>query len=85
MLHILHNKLLIDLGPVVGRQISANLGLNFNPGFFIFLFKILFKEKSSLLLLGNPMMKLQSKEIWTELSLKAFRPEIKFHTNPGLS
>ena len=26
-----------------------------------------------------------SKEIWTELSFEAFRPEIKLHTNPWLS
>ena len=30
-------------GPVVGRLISVNLGLNFNPGFSISLFKSLFE------------------------------------------
>ena len=31
-----------SLGPVVQRPISANPGLNFNPGFYISLFKICF-------------------------------------------
>ena len=32
----------IDLGPVVQRPISSNPRLNFNPAFFISLFKSLF-------------------------------------------
>ena len=32
---------LIQLGPVVRTPVSANPGLNFNPGFFIFLSKAL--------------------------------------------
>ena len=31
------------------------------------------------------MTKLQAKKILIEFSFKAFRPEIKFHPNPGLS
>ena len=31
----------IHLGPVVRRPVSANLGLNFNPGFFLLLSKAL--------------------------------------------
>ena len=30
-----------DLGPVVGTPVSTNPGLNFNPGFLIFLSKAL--------------------------------------------
>ena len=32
-------SIVIDQGPVVQRLISANPGLNFNPGFYISLFK----------------------------------------------
>ena len=33
---IIASSVFIQLGPVVWRQISANPGLNFNPGFFFF-------------------------------------------------
>ena len=33
----------IPQGPIVQRLISANLGLNFNPGFHISLFKSCFR------------------------------------------
>ena len=33
----------IPQGPIVQRLISANLGLNFNPGFHISLFKSFFR------------------------------------------
>ena len=71
------------LGPVVQRLISTNPGLNCNPAFFISLFKsILGKIFTILFRTSNDQI--ASKNIWTEFSLKVFRPEIKFHTNPGL-
>ena len=70
-------------GPVVQRPISSNPGLNFNPAFFISLFKSLF-GKIFTILFRTSNDQIASKNIWTEFSLKVFRPEIKFHTNPGL-
>ena len=71
------------LGPVVQRPISSNPGLNFNPAFFISLFKSLL-GKIFTILFRTSNDQIASKKIWTEFSLKVFRPEIKFHTNPGL-
>ena len=68
-------------GPVVQRPISPNPGLTFNPGFFISLFKSLF-GKIFTILFRTSNDQIASKNIWTEFSLKVFRPEIKFHTNP---
>ena len=75
---------LILLGPVVQRPISANPGLNFNLGFFLSLFKSLFGT-IFLLLFRAANYQLVDKNNWCGFSLKAFRSEIKFHTNPGLS
>ena len=80
----IHPYPFILLGPVVQRLISTNPGLNCNPAFFISLFKsILGKIFTILFRTSNDQI--ASKNIWTEFSLKVFRPEIKFHTNPGLS
>ena len=73
----------IVLGPVVQRPISPNPGLNFNPAFFISLFKSLF-GKIFTILFRTSNDQIASKKIWTEFSLKVFRPKIKFDTNPGL-
>ena len=70
-------------GPVVQRLISPNPGLNFNSGFFNSLFKsLLWKFFTILFKTSNDQI--ASKKIWTEFSLKAFRPGIKFHIDPGL-
>ena len=74
---------LLDQGTVVQRPISRNPGLNFNPAFFISLFKSLL-GKIFTILFRTSNDQIASKKIWTEFSLKVFRPEIKFHTNPGL-
>ena len=72
-----------NLAPVVQRPISPNPGLNFNPAFFISLFKSLL-GKIFPILFRTSNDQIASKKIWPEFSLKVFRPEIKFHTNPGL-
>ena len=65
-------------------SINANPGLNFNPGFIITLFKNhLGKIFPILFITSNDQI--ARKKIWTEFSFQAFRPEIKFHTNPRLS
>ena len=73
----------MDQGPVVQRPISPNPGLNFNSGFFIPLSKSLLR-KIFIILFRTSNDQIAGKKIWTEFPLKAFRPEIKFHTNPGL-
>ena len=75
---------LLDLGPVVRRPISANPGLNFNLRFFIPLLKSLFGKIFSVLFKASNSHTLDKKNS-IELSFKAFRSEIGFHTNPGLS
>ena len=50
-----------NLGPVVRRPI-ANPGLNFNPFFFL-LFKSIFSDNFSLVVLEHPITKLQTKGI----------------------
>ena len=71
-------------GPVVRRPISANPGLNFNLHFFIPLLKSLFGKIFSVLFKASSSHTLNKKNS-TEFSCKAFRSEIGFHTNPGLS
>ena len=71
-------------GPVVRRPISANPGLNFNLRFFIPLLKSLFGKIFSVLFKASSSHTLNKKNS-TEFSCKAFRSEIGFHTNPGLS
>ena len=66
-----HNYPFILLGPVVWRW-------NFSLGFYIPLFKILF----GVIFCNNHI---PDKKNTTEFSFKAFRSEIRFHTNPGLS
>ena len=70
-----------QLSPVVQRPISPNPELNFNSGFFISLSKSLL-GKIFTINFRTSNDQIASKKIWTEFSLKAFRPEIKFHTNP---
>ena len=72
------------LGPVVRRPISTNPGLNFNLRFFIPLLKSLFGKIFSVLFKASSSHTLNKKNS-TEFSCKAFRSEIGFHTNPGLS
>ena len=65
-------------GPlVVQRRISANPGLNFNPGFFLCIF--FFKSISSDNLFYD------EKKYKTEFAFPAFIFEFKFCTYPGLS
>ena len=71
-------------GPVVRRPISANPGLNFNLRFFIPSLKSLFGKIFSVLFKASSSHTLNKKNS-TEFSCKAFRSEIGFHTNPGLS
>ena len=67
----------IAQGPlVVQRWISANRGLNFNPGFFLCFF---FKSISSDNLFYD------EKKYKTEFAFPAFIIEFKFCTYPGLS
>ena len=73
-----------DQGPVVQRQISVSPGLNFNAGFYISFFRGLL-EKIFPILFKTSNDQIASKKIWTEFSFKAFRPEVKFHANSGLS
>ena len=70
--------------PVVQRPISASLGLNVNAGLYISFFQNLL-EKFSLFFFRTSNDQIASKKIWTEFSFKAFKPEIKFHANPGLN
>ena len=68
-------------GQVALRPTGANMELNFNPGFYISLFQIIFQiafsRPSNTQILGKISL--------PEFSFKAFRSEIKFHTNPRLS
>ena len=73
-----------DQGPVVLRLISANPRLNYNPGFFIPMFKSLFGIFSSVFY-GASNHRLIDKKNYAEFSLKTFRCEIRFDINPGLS
>ena len=73
-------------GPVVRRPITANPGLNFNLGFFVFcskafsrkIFSILFRASSHQILIVDRKNK-------TEFAFHPFISELKFRTNPGLS
>ena len=71
-------------GPVVRRPISANPGLNFNPGFFSFCSKAFSRTVSSLLFRASNHQ-IVGKKNKTEFAPQAFIPEIKFRTNPGLT
>ena len=67
-----------DPGPVVWRLISANPWLNFILGFFIPLFKSLYR-----IIFSVPFREsnyIVDKKNCTEFSFKAFRSEIIFHT-----
>ena len=72
------------LGLLVPRLISANPGLNLYPGFRISLFKCLFGIIISFPF-GASNNHILNKENQTEFSLTTFRPETRFHSNPGLS
>ena len=72
------------LGPVVGSPISAKPALNFNPSFFIPLFKSLFQVIFSFLFRASNHQ-IIDKTNGTEFPIKALKSEIRFHTNPGLT
>ena len=72
----------IGLGPVVRRPISANSGVNFNPGLFISLFKNL-SETISLLSLEHPVIKLQAKRFELYFLLKLSDPKSTFRPTLG--
>ena len=63
---------------------SANLGLNFNLGFFFFLTKAF-----SWIIFSTPFRvsnhQILDKKNYTEFAFQAFISEFKFCTNPGLS
>ena len=58
--------------------------LDFNPGFFIPLFKSLFGIIFCILF-KSPNNYILDKNNPTEFSFEAIKSEIRFHTNPGLS
>ena len=72
------------LGPVVRTLVSANPGLNFNPGFFFFLSKALswiifyISFRAS----NHHIVGIEHE---TEFVFLALMFEFKFCTNPGLS
>ena len=71
-------------GPVVRTPVSANPGLNFNPGFFFFLSKALSRMIFSILFrVSNHQI--VGKDNKTEFDFQALISEFKFRTNPGLS
>ena len=71
-------------GQVVQRPISANPGLDFNPGFFFFCSKAFTRIIFSLLYrVSNHQI--VGKKNKTEFASKAFISEIKFRTNSGLA
>ena len=70
------------LGPVVRRPISANPGLNFNPGFFFFCSKVFSRVISSLLFRASNHQ-IVGRKNKTEFASQGFISEIKFRTNPG--
>ena len=53
----IHVHVRVALGPVVQTLVNANLGLNFNPGFFFFLSKALSQTIFSIFL-AYPIIKL---------------------------
>ena len=71
-------------GPAVRRPISANPGLNFNPGFFFFCSKVFSRVISSLLFRASNHQFVGRKNK-TEFASQAFISEIKFRTNRGLT
>ena len=70
-------------GPVVRRPISANPGLNFNPGFFFFCSKV-FSQVISSLFFRASNHQIVGRKNKTEFASQAFISEIKFRTNRGL-
>ena len=71
-------------GPAVRRPISANPGLNFNPGFFFFCSKVFSRVISSLLFRASNHQ-IVGRKNKTEFASQAFISEIKFCTNRGLT
>ena len=67
-----------------GRSISTNPGLNLNLGFFHPSFKRLLLAHYSLFFRASYYQVVDKKNS-TKFSLKAFRSEIRVHTNPRLS
>ena len=73
-----------SLGLVARRSVSANPGLNFNPGFFFFcsqalsriIFSILFRTSTH---------QIVGKKNTTEFAFKAFISELKFRSSRGIS
>ena len=76
------NLLLIFLINAWEANLSEETKLSYSA-FFISLFKSLF-GKIFTIIFRTSNDQIASKKIWTEFSLKVFRPEIKFHTYPGL-
>ena len=71
-------------GPVVRRPISANPGLNFNLGFFLFCLKAFYRIIFPIVFRASSIQ-IVDKKNYTEFAFKAFISEFKFHINPGLS
>ena len=69
-------------GPVVRRPITANPGLNFNLGFFVFCSKAFSRKIFSILFRASLIVDRKNK---TEFAFHPFISELKFRTNPGLS
>ena len=70
--------------PVVRMPVNTNPGLDFKPGFFFLLSKVLSRTIFSILyrVSNNQIV---GKENYTEFAFKAVISEFKFRTNPGLS
>ena len=81
-----HFKMVVKrfLGPVARTPVSANQGLNFNPGFFIFLSKALSRIIFAILFRVSKHQ-IVGKENYTEFAYQALISEFKFRTDPGLS
>lgn len=77
------NKPKADQSPVVQRPISANLGLRFNPGFFVSFFKSLFQIIFPFHFSTSKHQIIEKKN-YTGYSFKAFIPEVRFHTKARL-
>ena len=71
-------------GPVVRRPITANPGLNFNLGFFVFCSKTFSRIIFSILFRASNHQTVYRKNK-TEFAFYPFISELKFRTNPGLS
>ena len=71
-------------GWVFWRLIGLNPRLNFDPGLFISLYKSLSRKTFSILFRASSNHIIEEKNNM-EFFNKAFKSEITFHTNPGLS